>query len=563
MAEPTPVRRLGKYELIERIGVGGMAEVFLARMRGPMNFQKVVVVKTIHPSLASQEEFISMLLDEARVSALIKHPAVVDIYDLGCADGMYFIAMEYLDGQPLSAILSAGVAGNPLDPYCSARIIADAADGLHAAHELSSISGKALELVHRDVSPGNIIVTYDGRVKLVDFGVARARGRLTQSGMNQLKGKLGYMAPEQIAGRRIDRRSDIFSLGVVLWESLTLTRLFPSEHDSTGADEASRQIALLGLAPPSRYSSEVPPALDEVCARALAADPDQRFQTAEEMKLALVAVLDTADRRRDAQDLARYTRRIFAGRRRSRAQLLRRLGTDTGEFAALTGLEEGRPDNDPTPAASTVGGARARRRWGTAVLMLLAIVAGGIGAAAYLGERPPWQSEKPVRATAQRKVLQPVAADASAGEAGEAKVDPAAGRAEPPVEVASGEDEPDQASREPDEPRQPDTRPADGERPADKAAATEDVKPEKDAKALYAEGTDLFIKGRVAQAKRRFKEALKADRRHAPAYRGLGLVYQATGKKKQAIASFKRYLRLRPNASDAGSIRARVASLEP
>jgi tetratricopeptide (TPR) repeat protein len=378
--------------------------------------------------------------------------------------------------------------------------------------------------------------------------------------MNQLKGKLGYMAPEQIAGRRIDRRSDIFSLGVVLWESLTLTRLFPSEHDSTGADEASRQIALLGLAPPSRYSSEVPPALDDVCARALAADPDHRFQTAEEMKLALVAVLDTADRRRDTQDLARYTRRVFAGRRRSRAQLLRRLGTDTGEFAALTGLEEGRPDNDPTPAASTVGGARARRRWGTAVLMLLAVVAGGIGAAAYLGERPPWQSEEPVRATAQRKIVQPVAADASAGEA---TADQAAGSAEPPVEVASGEDEPDEASREPDRPRQPDTRPADDERPADQAA-TEDVKPEKkDAKALYAEGTDLFIKGRVAQAKRRFKEALKVDRRHAPAYRGLGLVYQATGKKKQAIASFKRYLRLRPNASDADSIRARVASLEP
>jgi tetratricopeptide (TPR) repeat protein len=195
--------------------------------------------------------------------------------------------------------------------------------------------------------------------------------------------------------------------------------------------------------------------------------------------------------------------------------------------------------------------------------MLLAIVAGGIGAAAYLGERPPWQSEEPVRATAQRKIVQPVAADASAGEAGEAKVDPAAGRAEPPVEVASGEDEPDEKSREPDRPREPDTRPADDERPADQAA-TENVKPEKkDAKALYAEGTDLFIKGRVAQAKRRFKEALKVDRRHAPAYRGLGLVYQATGKKKQAIASFKRYLRLRPNASDADSIRARVASLEP
>ncbi len=147
-----------------------------------MNFQKVVVVKTIHPDLASQEEFIRMLLDEARISALLKHPRVVDIYDLGQEEGTYFIAMEYLDGLPFSALMSVGARGNPLDVFSTARIIADVADGLDAAHNLKSLSGKSRELVHRDMSPGNIIVLFDGTVKIVDFGIAKARGRLTESG---------------------------------------------------------------------------------------------------------------------------------------------------------------------------------------------------------------------------------------------------------------------------------------------------------------------------------------------------------------------------------------------
>ena len=173
-----------------------------------------------------------MLLDEARVSALIKHPRVVDIYELGHEDGVYFIAMEHLDAQPLSAVISAGISHGPLDPLSIGRVIADAAEGLHAAHELKSSSGASMGLVHRDVSPGNIMVLYDGSVKIVDFGIAKAtqaeEGR-TQAGT--MKGKVAYMSPEQARGDRLDRRTDIFALGIVLYQLVTGKHPFRQDND--------------------------------------------------------------------------------------------------------------------------------------------------------------------------------------------------------------------------------------------------------------------------------------------------------------------------------------------
>src|SRR5580692_590401 len=227
--------RLGRYELITRIGQGGMAEVQLAIQRGPAGFEKLVVVKLVHENLATQKAFVDMLLDEARVAALVKHPNVVDIYDLGEADGRYFIAMEYLEGEPLLSVLRAGREGNRLDVLSTTRLVADTAEGLDAAHELRSMAGDPLELVHHDVSLGNIVVLYNGQVKLVDFGVAKA----TQNASNnqRIQGKFSYMAPEKLKGAAGDRRSDIWSLGVVLWEALTLKRLFrgATENDTIKA----------------------------------------------------------------------------------------------------------------------------------------------------------------------------------------------------------------------------------------------------------------------------------------------------------------------------------------
>src|SRR5512138_3147701 len=254
--------KLGRYELITQIGQGGMAEVQLALQRGPAGFEKLVVVKLVHNNLASQKAFVDMLLDEARVAALVKHPNVVDIYDLGRADGRYFIAMEYLEGEPLLAVLRAGREGKRLDALSTARLIADTAEGLDAAHELRSMGGDPIELVHHDVSLGNIVVLYNGQVKLVDFGVAKAS--MTAAAQQKIQGKFSYMAPEKLKGGSGDRRSDIWSLGVVLWEALTLRRLFKGGNDA----ETMKQVLEQKIPAPSKVNGDVIPEFDPIVIRA-------------------------------------------------------------------------------------------------------------------------------------------------------------------------------------------------------------------------------------------------------------------------------------------------------
>ena len=278
--------RLGRYELITRIGQGGMAEVQLALQRGPAGFEKLVVVKLVHGELATQKAFVDMLLDEARVAALVKHPNVVDIYDLGEADGKYFIAMEYLEGEPLLSVLRAGREGKRLDPLSTGRLIADTAEGLDAAHELRSMAGERIELVHHDISLGNIVVLYNGSVKLVDFGVAKANQ--TVSGPKaKVQGKFSYMAPEKLKGAAGDRRSDLFSLGCVMWEALTLKRLFRGGNDA----DTMKQVLGLAIQPPSKVNPDVPPELDPIVMRALDRDPAKRPATAKEMSDAIEDVL--------------------------------------------------------------------------------------------------------------------------------------------------------------------------------------------------------------------------------------------------------------------------------
>jgi serine/threonine protein kinase len=210
-------RRFGRYETIARIATGGMAEVYLARQTGPLNFTKLVVIKTIHPHLAAERELVDMLLDEARIAAQLKHPHIVDIYDLGEEGDTYFIAMEYLAGASLADVLVAGKQGERLGIFSMAALVAEYADALHAAHTWSGLDGRPLGLVHRDVTPANIIVLYTGEVKLVDFGIAKDRGRAVVTGTDhRLKGKIGYVAPEQLDGAEAEPRCDVFALGIVL-----------------------------------------------------------------------------------------------------------------------------------------------------------------------------------------------------------------------------------------------------------------------------------------------------------------------------------------------------------
>ncbi|HEY5952154.1 MAG TPA: serine/threonine-protein kinase [Kofleriaceae bacterium] len=309
--------RLGRYELITRIGQGGMAEVQLALQRGPAGFEKLVVVKLVHNNLASQKAFVDMLLDEARVAALVKHPNVVDIYDLGQADGRYFIAMEYLEGEPLLAVLRAGREGKRLDPLSTGRLIADTAEGLDAAHELRSMAGDRLELVHHDISLGNIVVLYNGQVKLVDFGVAKATQ--TAAGPRaKVQGKFSYMAPEKLKGAAGDRRSDIFSLGCVMWEALTLKRLFRGGNDA----ETMKQVLETAIQPPSKVNGDVPPEYDVIVMRALDRDPNRRHGTAKEMAVEIEELLRKRGYGAKNDKIARYMQDTFRAHIDARKKLV-------------------------------------------------------------------------------------------------------------------------------------------------------------------------------------------------------------------------------------------------
>jgi serine/threonine-protein kinase len=318
-----------------------MAEVQLALQRGPAGFEKLVVVKLVHDSLASQKAFVDMLLDEARVAALVKHPNVVDIYDLGQAEGRYFIAMEYLEGEPLLAVLRAGREGKRLDALSTGRIIADTAEGLDAAHELRSMSGERLELVHHDISLGNIVVLYNGQVKLVDFGVAKA----TQSAGPKAKvqGKFSYMAPEKLKGQAGDRRSDIFSLGCVMWEALTLKRLFRGGNDG----ETMKQVLEMAVQPPSKINGDVPPEYDEIVMRALDRDPDRRQMTAKELAVEIEELLRKRGYGAKNDRVAKYMQETFKSHIDARKKLVQEVvakGSASAEVVDAA-FRDGTPSN--------------------------------------------------------------------------------------------------------------------------------------------------------------------------------------------------------------------------
>jgi len=272
--------KLDRYEILAKLASGGMATVYVARAQGVAGFERLVAIKVLHANLAHDEEFISMFLDEARLAASIRHANVVGTLDVSGAlelGGAYFIVMEYIEGDHLGGLLSnAQKTGEKLPVPTSLRIIVDALAGLGAAHSLRDDTGKSLNLVHRDVSPHNILVGVDGVVRLTDFGVAKAEDRLTHTREGQVKGKLAYMAPEQATGVATDARSDLFSVGIILWECLSGQRLFRA--DTTAA--TLYKLLHQKIPKPSSFDSALEP-LDGVLARALHRDPAERFSSAE------------------------------------------------------------------------------------------------------------------------------------------------------------------------------------------------------------------------------------------------------------------------------------------
>jgi serine/threonine-protein kinase len=276
--------RLGKYEILSEIGRGGMAELYLARTAGIEGFEKLVALKRILPHHADDPDFVDMFLDEARLAARLNHPNIAQVYDIGEHGGSYFFAMEYLHGRDLSHVLkTAAEQGRGMSLDKALTIVTQVAAGLQHAHDVVDSDGTPLNLVHRDVSLSNILVTYDGMVKIVDFGIAKAMSRRSRTRTGNVKGKIAYLSPEQCRGDDIDRRSDVFALGIVLFELTTGTRMFGQLDDVA----IMHKLCFAELPTPSSRRPDYPEALEELVMRALAREPDDRFESARALQEAL------------------------------------------------------------------------------------------------------------------------------------------------------------------------------------------------------------------------------------------------------------------------------------
>ncbi|MDQ3031291.1 MAG: serine/threonine protein kinase [Myxococcota bacterium] len=270
----------GRYVLLERIGMGGMAEVFRATSRGAEGFERPIAIKRILPHLSEDQDFIKMFVDEAKIAVQLQHPNIVQIFDLGRDDREYFIAMEYVHGKDLRALLDrVEKSGQRIPISVAVHLGMKICEALHHAHFATGHAGQLLAVVHRDVTPQNILLSYDGEVKVTDFGLAKAAGRATQTQSGVVKGKLAYMAPEGFAGIPVDHRSDVFGVGILLWEMLAGMRLFLGRTDLETVEnaQAARVPSLRSIDP------TIPAEIDAIVLRALARDRDHRHQTAEEL----------------------------------------------------------------------------------------------------------------------------------------------------------------------------------------------------------------------------------------------------------------------------------------
>ncbi|MBA3461450.1 MAG: protein kinase [Deltaproteobacteria bacterium] len=661
-----PGTMLGRYELLATIGVGGMASVILARQRGPGGFEKAVVIKLIHPHMAQDTVAVNMLLDEAKVAAQLDHQNIVHTYELGEAHGTYYIVMEYLAGESLGQVLKQGQKQDrPLSPFSAAKIVADAAEGLHYAHDLADFNGNPIGIVHRDVSPGNIVVQYNGSVKVVDFGIAKAQGRVTSTQDGELKGKYGYMSPEQIKNEPMDRRSDVFSLGVVLWESLARRRLFQADNVAA----TLMQILQGDRTPPSAYDVDIPHALDAVTLRALAPDPRDRYQSVAEMKKDIDDAIWRS--RIGTSEIALHMQTLFADRIETRKTLLARathemlsvgdlevLSTafrdpssqpvrpvsvvtpDSGVLLVpaprapeLTAPSDLSADTIPRPVApapvwTTPGGAgrplnlppiaaapdlprpivqrsslpgwtppsennrasaprvrpsaasipeRPMKTRAVAIILIAGAVTGivlglfvGLSGGSDDDKKPDpvavtkpeepapepvavAQPEPPVKApTVSEAMTQPTVTPIPPVPAAPTvtKVNPPEVLPPPVVEPPVPKQTPQVAVQRPERPVKP---PPDDPPPVKKPSGNEAE--------LYKKGTDAFIAGELGTAERAFKQALALNRGYAPAYRGLGFVYQRSGASTKALQALRTYLKLTPNAADGAAIRKRIQQL--
>jgi serine/threonine-protein kinase len=421
--------QVGRYRLCFELASGGMATVYLARMEGPHGFEKLVALKRVHPHLVSERRYVEMFLDEARIASGITHPNVCSVFDFGESDGEYYLAMEYLVGEPLARLFRRAAASSeqresPLLSLKMARIIEEACEGLHAAHGSKDVTGQPLNVVHRDVSPRNLFMTYSGVVQVVDFGIASARQRVHRTATGHLKGTMPYMAPEQVKGGEVDLRLDIWGLGVVLWELLTLERLFRRE-----TEVETMYAVLVGDIPvPSDRRPSIPPELDAIVMKALQREPDKRWQTAREMGQALHAFASKQSAVVGAAELSNWMEQLFPQGEAQKREIMELALTEG--FQAPSSSEDA--DDEVTGARTVTAevrpptGSKSRpiSKWVGLAIVVSALL---IGVAAW-GSRD-LTPEVPPSAETAPSTMEPTAAPS--------EVEPA----EPPVsELADGQE---------------------------------------------------------------------------------------------------------------------------
>jgi len=418
VARAQPLESLGRYEVLGVLATGGMAEVLLARVNGPSGFERPVVIKRILPHLARERVFRDMFLEESKIVARIRHRNVVAVHELGEEAQELYLVMEYLEGESLAAIQRRlRMRKEKLPVHIAAYITAEACAGLHAAHEQLDQNGRPLGVVHRDLSPHNVFVLYDGQVKVIDFGIAKTAESTAKTQTGQIKGKFAYMAPEQVRAEPLDRRTDVFALGIVLWETATGERLFEREHDLL----VFKALCEDPIPKASSKREGFPPEIEEICDRALRRSPHERYETALEMRKALLTATRNRGEQSPEDELGAIVVDLFDERFAKKRDLLARIqrGANVATVAFMDDsfpsggalqlarpLQSSRRDHEvtqqqetpPISAASDMGtngallatnsGAEPRRRsiFFYAVPALVAVVVGGLAA---LGMREP------------------------------------------------------------------------------------------------------------------------------------------------------------------------------
>ena len=383
--------RFGPYRVLESLGRGGMGEVHLAvhtvspgSASAGVGIERPVALKRLRPDLGADQRFTRMFFDEVRIATQISHPNVCRVLDAGRIDGVAYLAMDLLVGMPLSEMLAHARTTTDPEliaewPFVVCRIGVDACEGLHAAHELRDEQGRSLGVVHRDVSPDNLFVGFDGVVRVIDFGIASARERLHRTATGELRGKIAYASPERLADQSVDRRADVFSLGAVLWEAIALRPLFP--HGDPGA--AMRAIRQGNVPPLREVRPDAPLDLDVLVSQSLAVDPARRFPTARAMGDALLEVMASEGRAVGASHVARWMDRLFSGAHERQSRRL------SHALAAPTDPGSPRPSRPPSHAPRTperpISGTTLRVRDSRVSMLLALALLAGLGLGLGLG----------------------------------------------------------------------------------------------------------------------------------------------------------------------------------